>query len=551
MLTRLEIQNFALIDRLELDWKKGLTVITGETGSGKSIMLGALGLILGQRADLQAVKDAGKKCVVEGHFTLSENAFTQVFARIDHSFDAYTILRREILPGGKSRAFINDVPATLDQIRYLGAQLIDIHSQHDTRLLTHADYQLMLLDLYGNHRTELTACAGAVAHLQELKRSLDALRAQHGAGEDRDYLGFLLQELEELQPKVGEQEELEEEWRALDSVAEIKAAAGGLSDVLDNDEVGMLDQMRRAVADLAPLQEVSAAARDLHDRAQSAYIELKDIAAEAYRYADSMEHDPERLLALEERINRLNQLAQKHQCSVDELPAAWETLAEKISAIEAFADDEAAAERAIADACSIANDAAASLRQVRLRTLPILEKAINQILEDLNFSGATFVIQLDEKELGVDGIDKPKLLFSANAGHSSRPLEKVASGGELSRIMLALKSALADTQGLPTLIFDEIDTGISGQTAAKVAGLLRAMSKNVQLVAITHLPQIAAAGQMHFRVEKDQHSGITQTVVSELSSEERTEEVARMLSGDTVTDVSRKAALELLKRDGE
>ncbi len=546
MLFKLDIQNFALIERLELDWKDKLTVITGETGSGKSIMLGALGLILGQRADLQAVKDAGKKCVVEGHFKLAENAFLSVFEKIDHDFDAHTILRREILPGGKSRAFINDVPATLEQLRFLGAQLIDIHSQHDTRLLTSTSYQLTLIDLYGKHKAQLDACANAVKHWHDCKRQLDAMREEYGGAEDRDYLAFLLQELEELQPKQGELEALEAEWRSLDAAAEIKSAAGNLSDLLDNDDVGMLEQMRRVITELSTLSEVSASMRELHDRSQSAYIELKDIAAEAYRYADATEHDPARLLEVETRMNRINQLAQKHQCSAEELPEKWEALADKLSGIDAFADREEAAVKAVDEAYRHACKQAETLRKARLKTIPNLEKAINNVLTELNFSGATFAIGLEEKEITADGIDKPSLLFSANKGHQPRPLEKVASGGELSRIMLALKASLADTQGLPTLIFDEIDTGISGQTAARVATLLRDMSANVQLVAITHLPQIAAAGHQHFRVEKDQQMGKTHTRVRVLSKADRTEEIARMLSGDKVTDVSRKAANELL-----
>lgn len=546
MLTRLDIRNFALIDQLELDWDRGLTVITGETGSGKSIMLGALGLILGKRADLQAVKDAGKKCVVEGHFSLEESAFAEVFAQIDQPFDTYTILRREILPGGKSRAFINDVPATLEQMKFLGSQLIDIHSQHDTRLLTHPDYQLTLIDLYGGHQSALKACATAVAHWHEKKKALRELHETYGGNEDRDYLEFLLQELEELKPTSGELAALEEEWRALDSVAEIKAAAGGLSQLLEGEEMGVLEQLRKAVAELSPLQDISKEAKELYERAQSAYIELKDISDESYRYAESVEHDPQRIQILEERINKINQLAQKHKCEADELPEVWEALADKVRRIDAFADEAKAAEVAVAQALKEAEEAAKALRKARLQSIPKLEKTINQQLVDLNFSGATFSIQLDESELSASGIDKPAWLFSANPGHPAKPLEKVASGGELSRIMLSLKSALADTRGLPTLIFDEIDTGISGQTAAKVAGLLRAMSKNVQLVAITHLPQIAAAGQMHFRVEKDQRSGSTFTVVSALNDSDRTEEIARMLSGDKVTDVSRKAANELL-----
>jgi DNA repair protein RecN (Recombination protein N) len=544
---KLDIQNFALIDHLELDWKDALTVITGETGSGKSIMLGALGLILGQRADLQAVKDAGKKCIVEGHFSLRENAFLELFKQIDHDFDPHTIIRREILPGGKSRAFINDVPATLDQLKSLGSQLIDIHSQHDTRLLTNTAYQLKLIDMYGGHNAQEDACAQAVRHWHERKRSLEALRAEYGGAEDRDYLVFLFQELEELQPKEGELALLEDEWRSLDAVAEIKSAAGGLSDLLDNDETGMLEQMRRVITEMSALSDVSTSMRDLHERTQSAYIELKDVASESYRYADSLEHDPARLLELEARMNRINQLAQKHQCTADELPMKWEELSDKISGIDAFADREAAALQAVNEAQQEAQKRAAALRDVRLATIPLLEKAINDILVELNFSGAIFSIELGEKEMGVDGIDKPTLLFSANEGHRARPLEKVASGGELSRIMLALKASLANTQGLPTLIFDEIDTGISGQTAARVATLLRDMSANVQLVAITHLPQIAAAGHQHLRVEKDQATGKTQTRVRPLTHNERAEEVARMLSGDKVTAVSRKAAEELLE----
>jgi DNA repair protein RecN (Recombination protein N) len=547
MLIKLEIQNFALIDHLDITWNKGLTVITGETGSGKSIMLGALGLILGQRADLQSIKDAGKKCVVEGHFQLNEDEFTASFTEIGHEFASYTILRREILPGGKSRAFINDVPATLDQLRAIAAQLIDIHSQHDTHLLTQPAFQLHLIDLYAGHHDLMNGFQEAYQRYIQFQSEWDQWQRNKNNEQDEDYLRFLVEELEEVNPKAGELELLEEEWNALNNVGDIKIAAGGLSDSLEQEEVGVLVQLRKSLNVLDGVRQVSKNINEIWERTQSAYIELKDIASEAYRTAENVQDDPERFRELEQRINTLNQLTQKHHCShADELPEVLSKLQSQLNDIVQSADREAALKKQLAEQKQKVDEQAMALSTSRRKIIPDLEKKINQTLVMLNFSDASFHISLENKPLRSDGTDKPELLFTANKGMSPRPLQKVASGGELSRIMLAVKSSLASTRGLPTLIFDEIDTGIGGETAARVALLLRQMSADVQLVAITHLPQIAGSGQAHFKVQKEVQGEETVTTITSLDAGQRIEEIARMLSGNTITSAAKENARDLL-----
>ena len=547
MLIKLEIQNFALIDHLDIEWNKGLTVITGETGSGKSIMLGALGLILGQRADLQAIKDAGKKCVVEGHFQLSEDVFAASFAEIEHEFESYTILRREILPGGKSRAFINDVPATLDQLRAISGQLIDIHSQHDTRLLTQPVFQLHLIDLYAGHSGLMNDFRETYQSYTQLQSEWDQWLLNKNNGQDEEYLRFLVEELEAAKPKTGELELLEEEWSALNNVGDIKVVAGGLSDCLDQEEVGVLAQLRKSLNLLDGVRQVSKGINEIWERTQSTYIELKDLSSEAYRMAENIQDDPERFQELEQRINMLNQLAQKHHCAhADELPEVLTKLQSQLDDIAQSVDKEAALKKQLGQQKQKADELASALSTSRRKIIPQLEKVINETLVMLNFGNAMFHILLEDKPLRADGIDKPELHFSANKGMPPRPLQKVASGGELSRIMLAVKSALATTKGLPTLIFDEIDTGIGGETAAKVALLLRQMSADVQLVAITHLPQIAGSGQAHFKVQKEVHTDETVTRMVALDAEQRVEEIARMLSGNTITSAAKENARDLL-----
>jgi DNA repair protein RecN (Recombination protein N) len=543
MLTRLEIQNFALIDQLELDWKPGLTVITGETGSGKSILLGALGLILGERANLQAA--TGKKCVVEGHFYLPPH-FARYFEEADLDFEEHSVLRREILANGKSRAFVNDVPSTLEQLRNIADRLIDIHSQDDTRLLTKSSYQLELIDQFGGHSDLVEKYEKGYRSWKNAEAELQDFRNKKGSNEDVDYLNFLLEELEVLQPKKGEIIELEEEWRTLDSVTEIRKAVGGLIHVLDNEETGSVNGIRAALTEVEKLSELHSGLREISERLRSVYIELKDISDEGYRMAEDIQDDPERLMEVETRMNLINTLAQKHHSSPDELPEVLSNLRQKLDNIAGFADKERALEKAVAYAFEEVQKSAQTLRDARKKCIPKLEKNILSTLELLNFIGVRFAIDLEKKEYSTDGADKPQFLFSANTGQEMRPIQKVASGGEKSRIMLAIKYALAQTQSLPTLIFDEIDTGIGGETAARVAMLLKSMGKDVQLVAISHLPQIAAGGHTHWKVFKSLKEGVTRTTLEVLQPQERIDEIARMLSGDQLSSAARENAKELL-----
>jgi DNA repair protein RecN (Recombination protein N) len=543
MLTRLEIQNFALIDQLELDWNPGLTVITGETGSGKSILLGALGLILGERANLQAA--AGKKCVVEGHFHLPPH-FARYFEEADLDFEEYSILRREILANGKSRAFVNDVPATLEQLRNIADRLIDIHSQDDTRLLTKSSYQLELIDQFGGHSDLVEKYEKQFRAWKNAETELEDFRSKKGGNEDEDYLHFLLEELEAVQAKKGEITELEEEWRTLDSVTEIRKAVAGLLHVLDNEESGSVNGIRGALAEVEKLSELHSGLREISERLRSVFIELKDISDESYRMAEDIQDDPERLMEVETRMNLINTLAQKHHCSPDELPEVLSNLRQKLDEVAGYADRERLLEEAVARAFEDVQKNAHSLRAARKKCIPKLEKNILSTLELLNFIGVRFAIDLENKEYNIDGADKPQFLFSANTGQEMRPIQKVASGGEKSRIMLAIKYALAQTQSLPTLIFDEIDTGIGGETAARVAMLLKSMGKDVQLIAISHLPQIAAGGHTHWKVFKSLKEGRTRTTLEVLQPQERIDEIARMLSGDQLSAAARENAKELL-----
>lgn len=549
MLRHLSVHNYALISKLEIDFQSGLTIITGETGAGKSILLGALGLLLGQRADAAALSDTSTKCVVEGHFEVKDFSLQPLFLQHDLDYAATTIIRREVNPEGKSRAFINDTPVNLTVLRAITEKLVDIHSQHETLTLNDSDFQLSLLDSLAGHEEQLNAYRTQFVQFKKLGKQLDELREQEAASRrELEFNRFQFDELDKAQLQPGEQTAAEEELQTLENAETIKSGLSKAVYTLDGAEQSLLQALadvRNTVGQLARFNPVLAA---LHERISVSHIELKDIAAELEDLDGSVQHDPARIAHLSERLDLIYRLGQKHGVkTVEELLAIKNELDGKIVAAGSLEEQINNAAAELAALQTKLQLQAAQLSKRRQTVAPKLVKSVQEMLRELGMPNATLEANLtQETTLRESGTDKVNFLFSANKGMPAQPLSKVASGGELSRLMLSLKALLAKHTALPTIIFDEIDTGISGDIAARTGLIMEQMGKNLQVIAITHLPQVASRGKNHLFVFKQEGKQRTETNIRSLSGDERVQEIAKMLSTGKPGEAALKNAKELL-----
>ncbi len=549
MLRGLSIKNFALIEELQVAFDSGLITITGETGAGKSLLLGALGLLLGKRADLSSVKDNTQKCVIEGVFDVKKYGLTSFFEEEALDYEDQTIIRREILPSGKSRAFINDTPVTLQSLASLGARLIDIHSQHQTLEVTTNDFQFEVLDALADADREIKSYKRGLELLKQKEKELGILITdQENFTKEYDYNAFLLNELEEAKLKPGELEELEEQYDQLNNIEEIQERLSGSVAIMSSEEIGVSDQLHTIKNNLSKIESYSGPLQELSQRIQSVYIELDDISSSLHDELEKLEADPGRLEQISLRLQLLHNLQVKHAVSdVKELILIADTLREKVSKTESLSEDIEKLKKEIITIQSQLDEVAEKIHKKRNKALPLLIKELEDILKALGMSNATFQasLELQEKYLS-NGKEVLTFLFSANKGGAFGQLKKVASGGELSRIMIAIKSILSRYTQLPTIIFDEIDTGVSGEVAHKMADLMMNMSKNLQVFSITHLPQIAANGQNHYKVYKEDILNTTITQLKLLSEEERIKEIAEMIGGKNISDSALTHAKSLL-----
>lgn len=550
MLLHLHIENYALIQTLDLNFQKGLTVITGETGAGKSILLGALSLLIGKKPENSAFLQEDKKCIIEGTFDISNLNLTGFFEINDLDFQPQTIIRREITSGGKSRAFINDSPVSLAILASLGEYLIDIHSQHQTLWLKNDDFRLQLIDGFAQNAELLQGYKSLYKDYKSLQKKSEELKTlQNRQSQEQDYLNFLYEEFEKTALKNGEQEEAEQELKLLNSIENIKTVLSASQQILEEGEFQVIGQLAGLKNRLASITEYTEDFKAIFERLDSVLIELKDIAAGIYSKNDVLEYRPERIEQLQNRLNLIYHLQQKHQVqTVSELLQKQAQLQERLNGFSNLQDMVAENENALKTVLDNLVNTDRLLSQSRTVAAENLSQDVTQKLAELNLPKAHFKIAVEKQdELTLFGSDDLIFLFSANAGQNLAEIKQVASGGEISRLMLALKSAVCIRLQLPTVIFDEIDTGISGQTAAKVGKLMQKTAQNIQLIAITHLPQIAAAGEAHLSVSKQQKNGQNRTVVNTLNHEERVQEIASMLSGEQLTKSALETAKELLK----
>ncbi|MEN8902313.1 MAG: DNA repair protein RecN [Nonlabens sp.] len=558
MLKKIQIENFALIDSLELDLQKNLTMITGETGAGKSILLGALVLILGNRADLSAIRDTSRKCIVEAQFEITSLGLKDLFQEFDLDYENVSFLRREILPSGKSRAFINDTPVTLAVMNNIGKRLVDIHSQHQTLQLSKDTFQAEVLNAYiieatknskepallilDNYKRELVVFKNAQKELKKLQ-SQEALLSK-----ELDYNNFLLEELESVHLDKIDQTALEEENEQLSNVETITEVFTEFNTSLSEDDHGILDQLRQLQNKLQSISSYSTNYASIRERLSSVLLELEDVYEESSREADKVEADPERLLQINTSLTILENLYRKHQAvDVPSLIQLRDELADKVFVSQGLEKKIKTQEKLLQESEKSLLKISKVLHDLRIKHKVSLEQEIIQVVIELGMPNAQFKIELLPLDyFGDSGKDMIQFTFTANKGSQLLPLDKAASGGELSRLMLAIKSILSRCKKLPTIIFDEIDTGVSGAIATKMADIMTVMSKEMQVMAITHLPQIAAAGDDHLIVKKQTDEKMTYSTIQRLDGDDRLEEIAQMLSGGTISDAARENARALL-----
>lgn len=550
MLKNLYIKNFTLIDQLNIDFREGFSVISGETGAGKSIILGAIALLLGSRADSKQIKTGEKKCVIEAHFDLSRYDFEAFFT--DNAIDfepADTILRRELSDNGKSRAFINDSPVSLQAMRTLGEQLVDIHSQHQNLLLQQENFQLNVLDIIADNSQQLKEYTQAFELYKQTEKELEALKAQLvREREDEEYTRFRFEEISRAQLKKGMQDELEQEEQALSHSEEIKTALFDAEGRLNNDDNGIVSQMKVAVNSLRSIEKVYPKVSDVAERLESANIELKDIAAELSAFMEEIDFDPARLEDINRQLDTIYSLEQKfHVASVDELLDVQEQLRQKLNNIESGDDILNELQTKLDQQLVQTKELAARLTEQRTKAARFVENEMKQRLAPLGIPNVRFAVTLAPKNMSADGSDSVQFMFSANKNAPMQPVGQVASGGEIARVMLSLKAMISGKTKLPTIIFDEIDTGVSGKIAQKMALIMQEMGNNErQVISITHLPQIAALGTSHYKVEKEDTPDGTRSRMRELSDNERIAEIAQMLSGADITEAALQNARDLL-----
>ncbi len=549
MLSTLHVRNYALIRHLEIDFRQGLTIITGETGAGKSILLGALGLLLGNRADTSVLADKNRKCFVEGSFRIGSYGLKDFFREHDLDYEDPVILRREIAPGGKSRAFINDTPVNLPVMRELGIRLVDIHSQHHNLNLGDHRFQLMVVDTVAGTRDLLAEYRERIREYRELGDRLAELRENaRKAQADLDYLTFQFNQLEEARLSEDEQESLEQELQTLDHAEEIKRSLLQISSLLDGDEGSARDLLNRALQAFASIKDYYPQAGELHDRVESAWIELKDISAQSESEGDSLELDPGRQQLVRERLDLLYGLLQKHGVQeVGDLIRLRDELASRIADISSYDEQLSSLDRQWKECLAAMEKLSDSLSAARHKVLSGIERDVISMLKELGIPNATFRISARKlDDFGGSGRDEVEFLFSANRQVEPWEISRVASGGELSRLMLSIKSLLSDSLELPTIIFDEVDSGVSGEIADKVGGIMKRMARGKQIINITHLPQVAGKGEHHYLVYKADEDGGERTGIRLLGDEERVLEIARMLSGEELTEAAISNARELL-----
>ena len=552
MLKQLYIRNFTLIDELDIKLYPGFSVITGETGAGKSIILGAIGLLLGNRADSKAIKSGKERCVIEAHFDLSRYDMKGFFDDNDIDFDAEdTIIRRELTSAGKSRAFINDTPVPLTKMRELGEQLVDIHSQHQNLLLQKEDFQLNVVDILAQDAEHIKAYQAvyqqyrsALSRLEQLKQELIKNR------ENEEFMRFQHKELDEAHLEPGELEQLEQESDILNHSEEIKSALYEADHSLSDDEGSILQLLRNASYSISNIREIYPEVAELSDRLDSSYIELKDIAQEISSSLDRIDFDPARLEQLNTRLDQLNTLLQKfHVETVEELIETRDLLAQQLEHIDNGNEDIEILQKEVDQKLIKAMSAAHSLSSLRKKVAKSIETEMKNRLVPLGIPNVRFEIEFAEKSLCRDGADKVSFLFSANRSTPLQPISQVASGGEIARVMLSLKAMISGAVKLPTIIFDEIDTGVSGKIAEKMAEIMTEMGNlNRQVISITHLPQIAAMGSHHYKVMKEETQTGTISQMRELTPEQRVEEIAQMLSGSDISQAALANARELINK---
>ena len=552
MLRQLYIRNYALIDELDMEFRSGFSVMTGETGAGKSIILGAIGLLLGQRADSKTVKMGTEKCVIEAHFDLSRYGMQPFFEENDIEFDANdTIIRRELTSAGKSRAFINDTPVALTMLKELGERLVDVHSQHQNLLLNKQDFQLNVVDVIAQDTKELDDYQQAFVRYHDLKKEEERVRQEIEQGRQaQDFLQFQYEELTNAKLVDGEQEELEQRSETMTHSEDIKTALYEAENALQGDERSIVGSLKKATSALQGIERVYPDVAELAERLNSCYIELKDVASEVSGALEDVDFDPAELDSVNARLDKIYDLEKKYKVeSVDELIALQQDLGRKLSNIENSDEALAELERQAAAAMKEAQAKADVLTKMRKQAAKTIEQQMQSRLVPLGMPHVRFQIVIESSPLSRDGQDNVSFLFSANTSTPLQPVSQVASGGEIARVMLSLKAMISGTVKLPTIIFDEIDTGVSGKIAEQMAQMMAEMGRNErQVISITHLPQIAALGTTHYKVYKEETPQGTTSHMQMLTDDERVGEIAQMLSGSDVTEAAIQNAKELLRR---
>ena len=551
MLTALSIKNYALIDDLKVDFPEGFIIITGETGSGKSIMLDALSLILGKRADMSALRNKEEKCIIEAEFSLQNYEFQPLFQELDIDYDPQTIIRREILPSGKSRAFVNDVPATLEVLSRLGQVLVDIHSQHQTLALSDTSFQFAIIDAMANNKSLLTEYVQLHQLLKKEQKKLEELiEFQKNTKKEYDYNLHQLKELKSATLEEGILEELEESYEEASNIEDIKENVSESLYLLNDENIGILNNLRELKRSFSSLTEYKQLYRDLYERIESAFLELEDLASEISDIDESIEADPDNLEQISKQLNKIYSLQKKHSvATVEELITIQQELEEAVSKTESVDIDLNKQKKIVEEQHTATLKKANQLHKAREKVIPALDKKLTNFMHELGMPNGRFSITLTATDtFFANGNDELSFLFSANKGGDFGQLKKVASGGELSRIMLAVKAIMAEHTALPTIMFDEIDTGVSGEISQKMGDIMKQMSQNRQVFAITHLPQIAAKGAYHFKVFKEDSKGKTTTHLKLLTEEERITELSEMLEGKNSGASARNHAIELLRK---
>ena len=549
MLKQLHISNYALIDELSVGFETGFNVITGETGAGKSILLGALGFALGDRADTGVLYDKDKKCVVEAQFELDDENLKPLFEENDLDFEIECIFRRELNPQKKSRAFINDTPVALQTMKEIGSQLVDIHSQHDSLLLTDADFQLKLLDEIAQNGELLSEYQTEYSHYNALKRKLNELKEMAAKNTaENDYLKFQLDELDKADLKEGEYADIEQTLSVMENAEEIKTLLVTANGLMDDSENAILGQVNALTSTLQRMKHLLPDTEELAERVENLKVELKDIAYDLRRKEDETQFDEGQLQSLQERYDLLSRLMMKHRVgSFEELIALRNSLKEKVNAFENIDEAIAQAEKELKASEKQLSSLAKALHDKRCQAAVAFGEKVMVLVRQLAMPFAQFQVSVESQEsFGSKGSDEIRFLFSANKGIDPDDIRRVASGGELSRLMLSIKSAVSSYNYIPTLIFDEIDTGVSGEVAAKIGGIMRQMGNALQLISITHLPQVASQAEHHYFIYKDNEGERTQSHIRLLDSKERIKEIAKMLSNDRVTPEALRAAEVLL-----